>query len=61
MTSDTKGEVTFKTPFRTKNQTVLAEWLDYNGHMNVAYYTLPWGFMGVVDPHIPWKIQFAFV
>ena len=40
MTSDTKGEVTFKIPFRTKNQTVLAEWIDYNGHMNVAYYTL---------------------
>ena len=40
MTSETKSEVTFKTPFRTKNQTVLAEWIDYNGHMNVAYYTL---------------------
>ena len=40
MTSDNKGEITFKAPFRTKNQTVLAEWIDYNGHMNVAYYTL---------------------
>ena len=40
MKSDNKGEVTFKTPFRTKNQTVLGEWIDYNGHMNVAYYTL---------------------
>ena len=40
MTSETKRKVTFKTPFRTKNQTVLAEWIDYNGHMNVAYYTL---------------------
>ena len=27
-------------PYRTKNQTVLSEWIDYNGHMNVAYYTL---------------------
>ena len=40
MTNETKSEVTFKTPFRTKNQIVLAEWIDYNGHMNVAYYTL---------------------
>ncbi|MEM6679622.1 MAG: thioesterase family protein [Pseudomonadota bacterium] len=28
------------TPFRTKTQTVLPDWIDYNGHMNVAYYTL---------------------
>ena len=27
-------------PYRTKNQTVISEWIDYNGHMNVAYYTL---------------------
>ena len=27
-------------PFKTRNQTVLSEWIDYNGHMNVAYYTL---------------------
>ena len=27
-------------PYRTKNQKVLGEWIDYNGHMNVAYYTL---------------------
>ena len=40
MTRDNKGEVTFTPPFRTKNQTVLTEWIDYNGHMNVAYYTL---------------------
>ncbi len=31
---------TFSSPYRTKNQTVLNEWIDYNGHMNVAYYTL---------------------
>ncbi len=27
-------------PVRTSIQTVPAEWIDYNGHMNVAYYTL---------------------
>ena len=27
-------------PFRTDWRTVPADWLDYNGHMNVAYYTM---------------------
>ncbi|MEL6335452.1 MAG: thioesterase family protein [Pseudomonadota bacterium] len=27
-------------PILTSAQTVLPEWIDYNGHMNVAYYTL---------------------
>ena len=27
-------------PIRTARQIVLPEWIDYNGHMNVAYYTL---------------------
>ncbi|MEM7506283.1 MAG: thioesterase family protein [Pseudomonadota bacterium] len=27
-------------PIRTRNQTVPAAWIDYNGHMNVAYYTM---------------------
>ncbi|MEM7497116.1 MAG: thioesterase family protein [Pseudomonadota bacterium] len=27
-------------PIRTKTQTVESAWIDYNGHMNVAYYTL---------------------
>jgi acyl-CoA thioester hydrolase len=27
-------------PFKTRKQKVLSEWIDYNGHMNVAYYTL---------------------
>ena len=27
-------------PFKTRKQKVLPEWIDYNGHMNVAYYTL---------------------
>ena len=40
MTSQNQVEKTLSSPFRTKNQTVLGEWIDYNGHMNVAYYTL---------------------
>ena len=27
-------------PIRTKTRTVQPEWIDYNGHMNVAYYVL---------------------
>ena len=27
-------------PIRTRAQTVPAAWIDYNGHMNVAYYTM---------------------
>ncbi len=27
-------------PIRTRARKVPAEWIDYNGHMNVAYYTL---------------------
>jgi len=27
-------------PIRTRPRRVPAEWIDYNGHMNVAYYTL---------------------
>lgn len=27
-------------PIRTASRTVPPEWIDYNGHMNVAYYTL---------------------
>ena len=26
-------------PFKSKKQTVKKSWIDYNGHMNVAYYT----------------------
>ena len=40
MTPQNQVEKTLSSPFRTKNQTVLGEWIDYNGHMNVAYYTL---------------------
>ena len=35
-----RAEKNWSSPFRTRNQTVLREWIDYNGHMNVAYYTL---------------------
>jgi acyl-CoA thioester hydrolase len=27
-------------PIRSRSRTVPSEWIDYNGHMNVAYYTL---------------------
>ena len=30
----------YSTPIILPEQEVLKEWLDYNGHMNVAYYTL---------------------
>ena len=40
MTIDKQKEKTLKSPYRTRNQIVLKEWIDYNGHMNVAYYTL---------------------
>ena len=40
MISQNLTKKTLSSPFRTKNQTVLSEWIDYNGHMNVAYYTL---------------------
>ena len=40
MISKNIAEMTLRSPYRTRNQTVLKEWIDYNGHMNVAYYTL---------------------
>ena len=40
MTSQTQVGKTLSSPFRTKTQIVLGDWIDYNGHMNVAYYTL---------------------
>ena len=40
MTPQNLTKKTWSSPYRTKNQTVLSEWIDYNGHMNVAYYTL---------------------
>ena len=37
-----KNDVSFElsAPYKTRKQQVLPEWIDYNGHMNVAYYTL---------------------
>ena len=37
-----KNAVSFglSSPYKTRKQEVLPEWIDYNGHMNVAYYTL---------------------
>ena len=39
MGSSNKSEE-FQSPFVTNIKKVLPEWIDYNGHMNVAYYTL---------------------
>ena len=40
--NDQKNDVSFELsgPYKTRKQQVLPEWIDYNGHMNVAYYTL---------------------
>ena len=40
MTQQNKNDKTLSSPYQTRNQKVLPEWIDYNGHMNVAYYTL---------------------
>ena len=40
MTHQNKSDKTLSSPYKTRNQKVLPEWIDYNGHMNVAYYTL---------------------
>ena len=40
MTHQNKTDKIFSSPYKTRNQKVLPEWIDYNGHMNVAYYTL---------------------
>ena len=40
MTHQNKTDKIWSSPYKTRNQKVLPEWIDYNGHMNVAYYTL---------------------
>lgn len=42
MTTDplTGHDGPYAAPIRLRGGTVLADWIDYNGHMNVAYYTL---------------------
>ena len=37
---DSKVDSLYSTPIILPEQQVLEEWLDYNGHMNVAFYTL---------------------
>ena len=37
---ENKFDGPYSTPIILPEQEVLNEWLDYNGHMNVAYYTL---------------------
>jgi acyl-CoA thioester hydrolase len=32
--------MTFDAPLQIHQESVLSEWIDYNGHMNVAYYVL---------------------
>ena len=40
MTIDNQPKMIVSSPYKTRSQVVLSEWIDYNGHMNVAYYTL---------------------
>ena len=40
MTRQNKTDKILSSPYKTRNQKVLPEWIDYNGHMNVAFYTL---------------------
>jgi acyl-CoA thioester hydrolase len=39
-TPETPAETVEARPLRSSVQRVLPEWIDYNGHMNVAYYVL---------------------
>ena len=40
MIRQNKTDKILSSPYKTRNQKVIPEWIDYNGHMNVAYYTL---------------------
>ena len=40
MKQQNQSQDTAHSPFRTRSLIVLNQWIDYNGHMNVAYYTL---------------------
>ena len=42
---------TFDTPLKCPNKKVLKSWIDYNGHMNVAFYTL------VVDKSLDYFLE----
>ena len=39
-TTETTAETFEAKPLRSQTRRVLPEWIDYNGHMNVAYYVL---------------------
>ena len=60
----------YSTPIILPEQEVLNEWLDYNGHMNVAYYTLAFDksldifledFLGIGETHAYKNNQGPFV
>jgi len=60
----------YSTPIILPEQKVLKEWLDYNGHMNVAYYTLAFDksldifledFLGIGETHAYENSQGPFV
>jgi acyl-CoA thioester hydrolase len=40
MATENSQKTIVSSPYKTRSQVVLNEWIDYNGHMNVAYYTL---------------------
>lgn len=51
----------YEAPFRTPARAVPGDWLDYNGHMNVAYYTMAFdqaidvvleGALGIGETHV---------
>ena len=67
---DNKFGGQYSTPIILPEQKVLKEWLDYNGHMNVAYYTLAFDksldifledFLGIGETHAYENNQGPFV
>ena len=67
---DIKVDGLYSTPIILPEQQVLEEWLDYNGHMNVAFYTLAFDksldifledFLGIGETHAHENNQGPFV
>ncbi len=67
---DSKVDDPYSTPIILPEQQVLEEWLDYNGHMNVAFYTLAFDksldifledFLGIGETHARENNQGPFV
>jgi acyl-CoA thioester hydrolase len=67
---DSKVDNPYSTPIILPEQQVLKEWLDYNGHMNVAFYTLAFDksldifledFLGIGETHAHENYQGPFV